>query len=94
MFLKKQNRCPLYVGGGGGQGRSGPGPTFLYFFIFAPFPNWLCDSCKTKIDSNSHVTWCVAYRELREGKDLKCDKDLAEYLKKVMLIRDKLNLTR
>ena len=19
--------------------------------------NWLCDSCETKIDSNSHVTW-------------------------------------
>ena len=56
--------------------------------------NWLCDSCESKIDSNSHVIWCEAYRELREGKDLHSDKDLAEYLKKVMSIREKLNLTR
>ena len=26
------------LGRGGGQGQSGPGTTFLYFFIFAPFP--------------------------------------------------------
>ena len=38
--------------------------------------NWLCDSCESKIDSNSHIIWCESYRELREGKDLQCEKDL------------------
>ena len=32
--------------------------------------NWLCDSCESKIDSNSHIIWCESYGELREGKDL------------------------
>ena len=34
----KHNKRTTLRWGGGGQGRSGPGKTFLYFFIFAPFP--------------------------------------------------------
>ena len=55
---------------------------------------WLCDSCETAIESHSHVLWCRAYRELRENKDLSSNKDLAEYMGKVMRIRNELKLRR
>ena len=55
---------------------------------------WLCDSCETAIESHSHVLWCRAYRELRENKDLSSNKDLAEYMGKVMRIRNDLKLRR
>ena len=34
---------------------------------------WLCDSCETSIESQSHLLWCPAYQNLREGKDLSKD---------------------
>ena len=55
---------------------------------------WLCDSCQKSIDSMNHVLWCESYRELREGKDLKDDKDLASYLHDVFRIRSKLEIDR
>ena len=55
---------------------------------------WLCDSCQSSIDSMDHVLWCGSYRELREGKNLKNDKDLAIYLLAVFKIRSKLAINR
>ena len=56
--------------------------------------NWMCDSCESMIDSNLHVTWCSSYQHLREGKNLNSEKDLVQYLQKVMEIRTKLRLNR
>ena len=52
---------------------------------------WLCNSCRTSIDSMGHVLWCPSYQHLRSDKDMKDDKDLASYLHSVILIREKLN---
>ena len=41
-----------------------------------------------------HVLICPAYAELREGKDIKNDRDLINYMQKVMIIRDKLKITK
>ena len=48
---------------------------------------WRCDDCRS-MDSQSHIIWCPAYAGLREGKDLKCDKDLVKYFQQVMKIRE------
>ena len=55
---------------------------------------WRCDSCQTSIDTQDHILWCPSYSELREGKDIKKDSDLIEYVKKVLKIRDKLKITK
>ena len=55
---------------------------------------WLCDSCQISIESQSHIMWCPAYSELRVGKNINDDKDLIEYVKKVLKIRENLNLTK
>ena len=47
---------------------------------------WKCDQCG-KMDSEQHVLWCEGFKYLREGKDLKSDKDLCNYLRKVCQIR-------
>ena len=52
---------------------------------------WMCQECESQVDSMSHVAVCPAYQPLREGKDLKSDKDLAEYMSAVMSVRSKLN---
>ena len=49
----------------------------------------LCRSCEKSIDSMGHVLWCPSYQELRSGKDLKNDKDLAKYLHDVLIIRSR-----
>ena len=54
---------------------------------------WRCDSCQTCIETQEHVLICPAYAELREGKDIKNDRDLVNYMQKVMIIRDKLKIT-
>ena len=56
--------------------------------------NWSCDSCEKAIDTQSHILWCPAYKELREGKNINDDDDLIDYIEKVMTIREKLNLRR
>ena len=57
--------------------------------------NWKCDSCESGyIESQSHLIWCQAYSHLREGKNLQSDKDLIEYITKIMNIREELNLLR
>ena len=55
---------------------------------------WLCDSCQISTDSMDHVTWCPSYRELRKGRNMDDDKDMAKYLHDVMSIRSKLDLQR
>ena len=55
---------------------------------------WRCDSCKSAIDTQSHILWCPSYKELRAGKDIKNDKDLVNYILKVMDIREKLNIVK
>ena len=55
---------------------------------------YLCDSCESQIDVNTHVLFCPSYAELREGRDLHNDTDLAYYLQRVLVIRAKLRLAR
>ena len=55
---------------------------------------WKCDSCQTSIESQSHIMWCPSYSEVRIGKVINNDSELIEYVKKVLKIRDKLNLTK
>ena len=55
---------------------------------------FLCDSCMSEIDENTHVLYCPAYSNLRENKNLNNDSHLAQYLQKVLEIRTKLRLER
>ena len=55
---------------------------------------YLCDSCESSIDENTHVLTCISYKELREGLRLDSDDDLAWYLQQVLEMRTKLRLTR
>ena len=56
---------------------------------------WKCSSCMSgHIESQSHILYCEAYSELRAGKDLKSDEDLVQYMKNVLIIREKLNLNK
>ena len=49
---------------------------------------WKCESCDN-ISTESHILWCSGFKHLREGLDLKSDKDLANYLLEVVNIRSK-----
>ena len=55
---------------------------------------YLCDSCQTQSDENTHVLYCESYKALREGLDVNNDSHLAWYLKQVMEIRTELRLNR
>ena len=55
---------------------------------------YLCDSCESEIDENTHVLFCPSYSDLREEKNLQNDAHVAEYLQKVLEIRTKLRLNR
>ena len=48
---------------------------------------WRCDDCRS-MDSQSHIIWCPAYAELREGKDISCDRDLVTYYQQVLKLRE------
>ena len=48
---------------------------------------WKCEECGN-IDSQSHILNCPAYQDLRAGKDLKSDIDVANYFKEVLKLRD------
>ena len=52
--------------------------------------NLLCEGCKTSIETQDHVLFCPFYSDLRQDIDLSCDKDLVNYYREVMNIRDKL----
>ena len=55
---------------------------------------WRCDSCRSCVDSQSHILYCPAYQQLREGKSLSSDKDIVSYFKEVLAIRLKLNFKK
>ena len=55
---------------------------------------WRCDSCRSMIDTQSHVLWCASYSSLREGKDMEKDEDLCAYLQEVFKIRHKLEILK
>jgi hypothetical protein len=55
---------------------------------------WSCDSCQTCIDSQSHILYCPAYQQLREGKSLTSDQDIVSYFKEVLEIRIKLDIDK
>ena len=55
---------------------------------------WNCDSCQSAIETQDHILWCPAYKDLREGKSIDKDKDLITYFTKVMQIREKLKLNK
>ena len=55
---------------------------------------WKCDSCMSAIETQSHILYCPAYQELREGKSIDNDEDLVRYISEVFKIRDKLNIKK
>ena len=55
---------------------------------------WRCDSCQSCVDSQSHILYCPAYHQLREGRSLSSDQDIVSYFKEVLAIRSKLDLNR
>ena len=52
---------------------------------------WQCTGCGN-VDTQSHIIWCPAYKDLREGKSLTSDSDLVEYYRKVLFIRETLDI--
>ena len=51
---------------------------------------WLCDGCQKTVETQTHVIFCPAYTKLREGRDLQSDKDLVNYFREVLSIRQNL----
>ena len=49
---------------------------------------WKCQDCNVP-DTQDHIIRCPSYKELREGKNLDSDKDLVEYFRRIIQIRDK-----
>ena len=45
------------------------------------------------VEDTSHVLYCVAYKKLREGMDMKNMKHVARYNIEVMRIRGKVGVT-
>ena len=52
---------------------------------------WQCRACGY-IETQSHIIHCPAYKDLREGKSLDSDEDLAEYFQKVLKVREQLKI--
>ena len=48
---------------------------------------WCCWHCPY-VDSQVHIQICPAYQQFREGKDMNNDKDLVEFYRKVIKMRD------
>ena len=48
---------------------------------------WRCDSCQRCVDSQSHILYCPAYHQLREGKSLNSDQDIVDYFREVVKMR-------
>ena len=56
---------------------------------------WQCDSCQSsQIESQDHVLYCPAYADLRVNKDIKSDRDLIDYMRDVLKLREKLQLNK
>ena len=52
--------------------------------------HWKCDDCYMP-DTQEHIIRCPSYQHLRTGKDLSSDKDLVQYFRNVLSLRDKLD---
>ena len=50
--------------------------------------NWKCHDCCI-VDTQEHILRCPSYQSLRTGKNLRKDKDLVDYFRKVIKIREK-----
>ena len=50
---------------------------------------WKCDTCG-ELDTQEHITMCPAFKELRADKVLNNDKDIVEYFRQVIQIRESL----
>ena len=50
--------------------------------------SWKCQDCDIP-DTQDHILRCPCYQQLRVKNCLNCDKDLVEYFRKVIQIRDK-----
>ena len=46
------------------------------------------------IQTQSHILYCEAFADLRKDRDLNCDKDLVDYMKSVLIVREKLDLLK
>ena len=56
---------------------------------------WKCHSCQSgEIESQSHILYCEAYKELRQNRDINNDKDLIEYMRGVLTVREKLQINK
>ena len=55
---------------------------------------WVCDSCASAIETQSHLLWCPSYQHLRQGKKIDDDHDLVIYMRDVLQIRQELKLRR
>ena len=49
-----------------------------------------CDSCLSSYETQDHILFCPAYIELRKDKDINSDKDLVNYVRQVMKLKDDL----
>ena len=48
---------------------------------------WKCSACGY-VETQTHILHCPAYQELRDGKSLESDEDLAVYFRDVLKLRD------
>ena len=48
---------------------------------------WICEGCQKEVETNAHVMSCETYTLIREGKDLKKDKDLVDFFREVLKLR-------
>ncbi len=54
---------------------------------------WRCDSCMSgHIQTQSHILYCEAFAD--RDRDINSDKDLVDYMKSVLIIREKLDLLK
>jgi hypothetical protein len=49
---------------------------------------WKCQDCQNQ-DTEIHLLWCPAFKDVRNGLDLSSDKDLCSYLQQVIKTRCK-----
>ena len=47
-----------------------------------------CEGCGMEVDTQAHAMECLAYADLRDGKDMNSDRDLVNFFRKVMERRD------
>ena len=48
---------------------------------------WKCEACGN-LDTQCHIMWCPVFAPLREGLDVKNDKDVVHYFKEVFKMRE------